>query len=94
MFTVSVEIDGVVQAAVANIGMRPSVESDGQPHLEVHLLNYQGDLYGRLLRVTFHRKLRDEQRFASLEALKTAIDADIAAAREYWRASPFTTSQD
>ncbi|MDP3367639.1 MAG: riboflavin kinase, partial [Pseudomonas sp.] len=66
----------------------------GQPHLEVHLLDYQGDLYGRLVQVTFHRKLRDEQRFASLEALKTAIDADIAAAREYWRASSLMTSQD
>ena len=94
VFMVSTEVDGLTQPAVANIGMRPSVKSDGQPHLEVHLLNYQGDLYGRLLRVTFHRKLRDEQRFASLEALKTAIEADIAAAREYWRASPFTTSQD
>ena len=91
---VSTEVDGLTQPAVANIGMRPSVKSDGQPHLEVHLLNYQGDLYGRLLRVTFHRKLRDEQRFASLEALKTAIEADIAAARDYWRASPLMTSQD
>jgi len=94
VYIVSTEIDGQVQAGVANIGMRPTVESDGKPHLEVHLLDYQGDLYGRLLRVTFHSKLRDEQRFASLEALKTAIDADIAAARDYWRASPFTTSQD
>lgn len=94
VFMVSTEVDGRPQAAVANIGMRPSVTSDGNPHLEVHLLDYQGDLYGRLLRVTFHRKLRDEQRFASLEALRTAIEADIAAAREYWRASPSTTSQD
>ena len=74
--------------------MRPTVESDGKPHLEVHLLDYQGDLYGHLVQVTFHRKLRDEQRFASLEALKTAIEADIAAARDYWRASPLMTSQD
>jgi riboflavin kinase/FMN adenylyltransferase len=94
VFMVSTCVDGKTQAAVANIGMRPSVDSDGNPHLEVHLLNYQGDLYGRLLRVTFHHKLRDEQRFSSLEALKSAIEADIAAAREYWRASPFTTSQD
>jgi len=94
VFVVSTEVDGQTRPAVANIGMRPSVESDGQPHLEVHLLDYQGDLYGRLLRVTFHHKLRDEQRFASLEALKTAIDADIAAARDYWRASPLSTSQD
>jgi len=34
--------------------------------------------------VVFHQKLRDEQRFASLEALKTAIDADVAAARAHW----------
>ena len=94
VFTVSTEVDGQVRLGVANIGMRPTVESDGKPHLEVHLPDYQGDLYGRLLCVTFHKKLRDEQRFASLEALKAAIDADIAATREYWRATPFTTSQD
>ncbi|EIK53558.1 bifunctional riboflavin kinase/FMN adenylyltransferase [Stutzerimonas stutzeri TS44] len=94
VFVVSLELGGRQLAGVANIGTRPSVESDGKPHLEVHLLDYQGDLYGRRVCVTFHRKLRDEQRFASLEALKTAIDADVAAARAYWRASPFTTSQD
>lgn len=94
VFTVSTEIDGQVFRGVANIGMRPTVESDGKPHLEVHLPDFQGDLYGRLLCVTFHWKLRDEQRFASLEALKAAIEADISAARDYWRASPFTTSQD
>lgn len=87
VFVVSLELEGQQLAGVANIGTRPSVESDGKPHLEVHLLDYQGDLYGRRVCVTFHRKLRDEQRFASLEALKTAIDADIAAARDYWRAS-------
>jgi riboflavin kinase/FMN adenylyltransferase len=94
VFAVTLEVEGKVFAGVANIGMRPTVESGGQPHLEVHLLDYQGDLYGRLVQVTFHRKLRDEQRFASLEALKTAIDADIAAARDYWRASSLMTSQD
>ncbi len=94
VFTVSAELDGRQWPGVANIGTRPSVKSDGQPHLEVHLLDYAGDLYGRRLRITFHRKLRDEQRFASLEALKAAIDADIAAARAYWRASPSTMSQD
>ena len=60
----------------------------GRAHLEVHLLDFAGDLYGRRLTVVFHRKLRDEQRFASLEALKTAIDADIAAARAYWLGQP------
>ena len=54
-----------VARGVANIGTRPSVNGDGRPHLEVHLLDFAGDLYGRHLQVTFHQKLRDEQRFAS-----------------------------
>lgn len=69
---------------VANIGMRPTVEGDGQPHLEVHLLDFKGNLYGRHLTVIFHEKLRDEQRFDSLDALQAAITADIAAARAQW----------
>ncbi len=85
VFTVSVRLDGETRVGVANIGTRPSVRSDGRPHLEVHLLDYRGDLYGRRLQVTFHQKLRDEQRFASLDALQAAIEADFAAARAYWR---------
>ncbi|MNR63535.1 Riboflavin biosynthesis protein RibF [compost metagenome] len=54
----------------------------------MNLLEFAGDLYGRRLTVVFHHKLRDEQRFASLEALKTAIDADVAAARAYWLGQP------
>lgn len=88
VYTVSAEVDGQRLAGVANIGLRPSVQGDGLPHLEVHLLNYQGDLYGRFMRVTFCHKLRDEQRFASLDALRQAIDSDIAAARAYWASTP------
>ncbi|MCZ4126432.1 bifunctional riboflavin kinase/FAD synthetase [Stutzerimonas balearica] len=94
VYMVSLGLDGSPHPGVANIGMRPSVRSDGQPHLEVHLLDLQTDLYGRRVQVVFHHKLRDEQRFASLEALKAAISADIAAARDYWRASLSTMSQD
>ena len=84
VYLVSAEIDGQTWPGVANIGVRPSVAGDGRAHLEVHLLDFAGDLYGRRLTVAFHHKLRDEQRFASLEALKTAIAADIAAARAHW----------
>jgi riboflavin kinase / FMN adenylyltransferase len=85
VYLVSTEIDGLAWPGVANIGVRPTVAGDGSAHLEVHLLDFAGDLYGRRLTVAFHHKLRDEQRFASLEALKTAIAADIAAARAHWR---------
>lgn len=84
VYLVSAQIDGKVWPGVANIGVRPTVAGDGRPHLEVHLLDFAGDIYGRRLTVVFHQKLRDEQRFASLEALKTAIDADVAAARAHW----------
>ena len=85
VFLVSVELDGVLQPGVANIGVRPSVKADGFAHLEVHLLDFAGDLYDRRVSVVFHHKLRDEQRFASLEALKSAIAADVVAARAFWQ---------
>lgn len=88
VYLVSTEVDGQPWPGVANIGVRPSVAGDGSAHLEVHLLDFAGDLYGRRLTVAFHHKLREEQRFASLEALKTAIAADIAAARAHWQGQP------
>ncbi|WP_439887508.1 bifunctional riboflavin kinase/FAD synthetase [Pseudomonas sp. MBLB4123] len=88
VYLVSTRVDGQAWPGVANIGVRPTVAGDGSAHLEVHLLDFAGDLYGRRLTVAFHHKLRDEQRFASLEALKTAIAADIAAARAHWQGQP------
>jgi len=90
VYLVSARLDGRRVPGVANIGVRPSVNGDGRAHLEVHLLDFSGDLYGQRMNVAFHRKLRDEQRFASLEALKAAIDADIAAARAYWLGQPLS----
>lgn len=85
VYLVSTEIDGKTWPGVANIGVRPTVAGDGNAHLEIHILDFTGDLYGRRLKVAFHQKLRDEQRFASIEALKTAINADVATARAHWR---------
>lgn len=85
VFVVGLELGGASYPGVANIGVRPSVKDDGLAHLEVHLLEFSGDLYGQRVSVMFHHKLREEQRFASLEALKSAIAADIDAARVYWQ---------
>ncbi|WP_340622308.1 bifunctional riboflavin kinase/FAD synthetase [Xenorhabdus siamensis] len=68
---------------VANIGNRPTVAGQGQ-QLEVHLIDTQMDLYGRHINVVLRKKLRDEQRFASLDALKQQIANDVVAAREYF----------
>lgn len=70
------DYDGVI-----NIGRRPTFV-DSAVTLEIHLLDFQGDLYGERLRVYFVERLRDEQRFSSVEALQEAVVADIVRARE------------
>jgi riboflavin kinase/FMN adenylyltransferase len=69
--------------AVLNIGRRPTVQNPTPgPRVEVHLLDFNGDLYGQTLEVTFVSKLRDEQKFASLDELKAQVARDITAARK------------
>ena len=66
--------------AVASLGTRPAVESNGQPLLEVFVPGWHGDAYGKLVSVRFDRKLRDEQNFPDLDALKRQMVLDVEAA--------------
>ncbi len=66
---------------VASLGTRPTVNGV-EPLLETHLFDFAGDLYGRRLSVEFIEKLRDEERFVSLEALTEQMHRDAARARE------------
>ncbi|HEY9828519.1 MAG TPA: bifunctional riboflavin kinase/FAD synthetase [Stenomitos sp.] len=68
------------QLGVMNIGLRPTV-SGSRETIEVHLLDWAGDLYGHTLTVHLHRFLRPEQKFASLDALKAQIGQDCKTAR-------------
>lgn len=68
---------------VANIGTRPTVAGIRQ-QLEVHLLDVAIDLYGRHIEVVLCEKIRNEQRFASLDALKEQIAKDVVAARTFF----------
>jgi len=67
---------------VANFGRRPTFHADDDVVLEVHLLDFDGDLYGKHLRVELVERLRDEQKFKVLEALKAQILKDCEKARE------------
>jgi riboflavin kinase / FMN adenylyltransferase len=78
-----VEVQGYGRG-VASVGRRPTVNPVAAPLLEVHLLDWQGELYGKRLRVRFLRKLRDEAKFDGLPALRDAIARDAAQAREYF----------
>jgi riboflavin kinase / FMN adenylyltransferase len=78
-----VAVDGLGRG-VASVGKRPSVNPVPKPLLEVHLFDWDGELYGKRLRVRFLRKLRDEAKFDDLAALRAAIARDAAQAREYF----------
>ena len=84
VYCVTVEgIAGAVRHGIANIGVRPTVDGK-EPLLEVHVFDYTGNLYGDLIKVTFKQKLREEQAFDSIDALKIQINQDIEQARHYF----------
>jgi riboflavin kinase/FMN adenylyltransferase len=71
-------------AAVASLGVRPTVEDNGRVLLEVHIFDYTGHCYGQLIRVEFLEKLRDEEKYDDLDTLTKAINADACAARAFF----------
>jgi len=76
--------DTLVQG-VANVGVRPTV-CGKVPVLEVHLFNFNANIYGENIRVVFRKKIREEQRFDGLDALKQQIQLDIASAHKHFGA--------
>jgi len=87
VFAVAAELEEThaVMRGVASVGRRPTVRENAPPLLEVHLFDWSGDLYGRHLRVKFLRKLRDEEKYGGLDALRAAIGQDVAQAKDYFR---------
>ena len=74
--------DGMFGAA--SLGIRPTLKQDGKPTLEVHVFDFDRQIYGQHVRVDFFHKLRDEQKFASLDELIEAIGDDVAQAKSYF----------
>jgi riboflavin kinase/FMN adenylyltransferase len=72
--------------AVASLGVRPTVEDNGRMLLEVHLFDINPSCYGKLVRVEFLAKLRDEEKFDDLATLTAAIDRDASQARAFFAA--------
>lgn len=83
----AVEVAGAAQRivqGVASLGVRPTVKINAAPVLEVYLLDFAGDLYGKRLRVDFLHKFRDEKKFADLDAMTRQIAKDVADARLFF----------
>ena len=78
----AVKLDGL--NSVANLGVRPTIAGVPKLLLEVHSLDFNGDLYGRHVHVEFLHKIREEMKFDSLDALKAQIATDIVVARQFF----------
>jgi riboflavin kinase / FMN adenylyltransferase len=72
------------RAGVASIGVRPTIKQDGVPLLEVFLLDFDQSIYGRRVTVEFLHKLRDEEKYETLDALTRQIRVDVGRARDYF----------
>ena len=74
--------DGRAFGGVTNVGVRPTVNNGQDVTVEPWILDFDGDLYGQAIRVEFFRRLRDERKFESLEALRSQIETDAGKTRE------------
>jgi riboflavin kinase/FMN adenylyltransferase len=82
VYAIHARASDCMHRAVLNIGLRPTLQSpEPRRRFEVHLLDFNADLYGHEIEVTFVEKLRDERKFPSLDALKEQMTRDVAAAR-------------
>jgi riboflavin kinase/FMN adenylyltransferase len=82
-----VEVQGLAPAplpGVASLGVRPTVKAGGAPTLEVHLFDFDRDIYGRRVQVRFLHKLRDEEKYPDLATLTAAIGRDVESAKAYF----------
>jgi riboflavin kinase/FMN adenylyltransferase len=69
--------------SVTNVGVRPTFDTHDGPTVEVHLLDFGARLYDELIQLEFLARIRDEKRFASVEALKRQIQSDVKYARSF-----------
>ena len=77
-------IEGQWRRSVTNVGLRPTFGDVTEPSVETFVMNWDGDLYGDVVRVRFLHRLRDEKKFSSIEQLKAQIATDVSRANSYF----------
>jgi len=78
-------IDGRWRRSITNVGVRPTFEGDKEPSIESYIFDFDGDLYGDVLRVRFLHRIRDERKFGGIEELKIQIAKDSQTAQNYFK---------
>ncbi len=76
VYATTLTIDGIVRAAVTNVGVNPTFGDGNATSIETHVLRYDGQLYGQRVQLGFVQRIRDERRFDDVDALRAQIDAD------------------
>src|SRR5436190_2551609 len=77
-------VDGVWRKSITNIGVRPTFGKDLEPSIESYIFDFDGDLYGDVLRVRFLHRIRDERKFNGIDELKEQIERDTCRALNYF----------
>jgi riboflavin kinase / FMN adenylyltransferase len=77
-------IDGKWRRSITNVGVRPTFDDDQNPSIESYIFDFDGDLYGDVLRVRFLHRIRDERKFAGIDELRTQIEKDTRRALHYF----------
>ena len=77
-------IDGVWRRSITNIGVRPTFGADAEPSIESYIFDFDGELYGDVLRVRFLHRIRDEKKFNGIDELKSQIERDTRRALNYF----------
>ncbi len=81
VYAVDAEIHKKIYKGVLNIGRRPTLTKDREPTIELHVLNFKKDIYGKDIEIIFKKKIRNEKRFPSVDTLRRQIQKDILRAR-------------
>ena len=77
-------IDGVWRRSITNVGVRPTFEDEQNPSIESYIFDFDGDLYGDVLRVRFLHRIRDERKFSGIDELRAQIEKDTRRALNYF----------
>lgn len=78
-------IDNEQYYGVTNVGIRPTVDDNGHKNIETHIIDFHGDCYGKIVKVEFVTRIRDEMKFDSVDALKEQINKDIITTKEFFK---------
>jgi len=82
VYAVAVEIDGKFYSGVTNVGTNPTVNNGDNITVETHITDFNDDIYGKKIFVSFIEKIRDEKKFADITELVSQIDKDCIASKQ------------